>query len=64
MIFHLEDDVVQLPASNEPAASMTKVNQQIRQIPPPPLSNQGLLRTAGDKAKFYVSGKSSIHFVI
>ncbi|XP_046438601.1 C2 domain-containing protein 5-like isoform X4 [Daphnia pulex] len=53
MIFHLEDDVVQLPASNEPAASMTKVNQQIRQIPPPPPSNQGLLRTAGDKAKFY-----------
>ncbi|XP_046644781.1 C2 domain-containing protein 5-like isoform X3 [Daphnia pulicaria] len=54
MIFHLEDDVVQLPASNEPAASMTKVNQQIRHIPPPPPSNQGLLRTAGDKAKFYV----------
>ena len=56
MIFHLEDDV-QLLASNEQGASTAKVNQQIRQIPPPPPSNQGLLRTAGDKAKLYVREK-------
>ena len=60
MIFHLEDDV-QLLASNEPGASMAKVNQQIRQIPPPPPSNQGLLRTAGDKAKLYVREKKVVN---
>ncbi|XP_057366320.1 C2 domain-containing protein 5-like isoform X1 [Daphnia carinata] len=49
MIFHLEDDV-QLATSNEQAAS--RVNQPNRHIPPP--SNQGLLKTPGDKAKIFV----------
>ena len=56
MIFHLEDDAQigqVVGASAESAAPTTSLNQYSRPIPPP--LNQGSLRTAGDKAKLYVS---------